>query len=111
MSQNDNNSEISIYNPDFCHQFLIQIIFDKDEKEAFSYLNGPNTNFVKQFCKVRQDINDYKEWLDSEENAVAKQYFTNWFARVDCSAVLSKINEDKKHLEQIRDMKVTPLLG
>ena len=104
MSQNDTNSEISIYNPDFYSQFCEKIIFDSEEREACIYLYKTKPNILNKFHVIKNDVDKYKEWLDSEETAIAKQYFTKWFNRVDRSRILSLINQVKTYNEQIKHL-------
>lgn len=104
MGQANNKIEVmdhSIYNPDFfVWYYWVLKDNNNEDKEAYTYFYETNPEIMDQWNKIKHDKDKYKEWLDSEENTVAKQYFTKWYNHIDKLMVSFEIIEYKRRLNK-----------
>ncbi len=104
MGQVNNKIEVmdnSIYNPDFfVWYYWVLKDNNNEDKEAYTYFYETNPEIMDQWNKIKHDKDKYKEWLDSEENIVAKQYFTKWYNHIDKLMVSFQIIEYKRRLNK-----------
>lgn len=87
----------NIYNPDAVYLYLVE----KINENINNVVNIDNFNILLELIQIKNDINEFKLWFNSDKNIHIKEGFTNWINRIGENSIIEKINEEKTLMKMI----------